>query len=205
MFPFTNRKRHTRNSGLRTSSPVLRITDDRPTVPAAVPLLPPTSAPAAFALFAAAAARKRLAPLGRFMRVIAPVPLPGAIIISIAIGRPISSSRSTRRRNGLGRFSSSCRSYNGAVSCEESAPSPRVTVRVSPDEEDDDDDDDDEEDEEAALVVVIVRSSSSAASVPGASLRPTWDRAEIDGRRRRVVRRAGGAGAEREGTSAAVT
>jgi len=161
------RKRHTRNSGLRISSPALRITDDRPTVPAAVPLTL-TSAPAAFALFAAAAARKRLEPLGRFMRVIAPVPLPGAIAISITIGLTIPRSRSTRRRNGLGRFSSSCKSYNAAARCAESA--------ASPDEEDDDDDDDDddeEEEQEATLLVVIVGSSSSAASAASASLRPT--------------------------------
>ena len=121
---------HIRNSVLRASSPALRTTDDRPAPPTAsepAPLVPPAGAPAALALFAAAAARSRFAPLGRFTRVSVVAPARGG-------------SRSTRRRNGLGRFSSSCKSYVGAAAS-------LVTVRVLLDDDEDDDDEDDEDDE----------------------------------------------------------
>ena len=133
--------------------------DDLATVPVAVvtlPFPPAATLPAAFALFAAAATRKRLAPLGRFNRVIVAVPPllapPAArdtISISIPIATPTSAlprSRSKRRRNGLGRFSSSCRSYFGAAGCTHGGVSSEVTVWVLPEDDDDDDDDDDEGD-----------------------------------------------------------
>jgi len=208
-----------RNSALRASSPALRTTDDDlATVPVAVPAFPFASTatlPAAFALFAAAATRKRLAPLGRFNRVIVAVPpfLAPAALDTISTSTPIATptpplSRSKRRRNGLGRFSSSCRSYFGAAVC---APhvvaSSEVTVWVLPEVDDDDDDDDedteDEEDEEGTPLVVIVASMSGVSAVV-ASTRFGWDREDIDGRRRRLGRWEGGAGAVREGTGAVV-
>jgi hypothetical protein len=73
-----------------------------------------------------------------------------------------------------------------------------VTVWLLPDE-----DDDDEEEELSLLVVVIVRSSGCATSAGNASTRLTWDREDMDGRRRRLGRRTGGAGAVREGIRAA--
>ena len=118
---------HIRNNVLRASSPGLRTTDDRPALPTvseAVPLALPAVPPAAFALFAAAAARSRFAPLGRFTRVNVVAPARGG-------------SRSTRRRNGLGRFSSSCKLYVGGAGS-------LITVRVLPLEDDEDDADDDE-------------------------------------------------------------
>lgn len=175
---------HMRNNALRASSPALRTTDDdRATVPA--PDLPfaATGPPAALALFAAAAARKRFAPLGRLTRAIVPLPLLGIFSISISISIPNAlptppRSRSPRRRNGLGRFSSSCRLYVG--SCLESL---EETVRVLPDE-----DEDDVDEEDPALVVVIVASSGCAVSAASASTRFTWDWEDMDGRRRRLVR-----------------
>lgn len=183
---------HIRNNALRASSTALRPTeDDRATVtvsvdvadvPFATTVVPPA---AALALFAAAAARKRLAPLGRFTRPIVPLPLPLLGIFSISISVPIPipialqitppRSRSTRRKNGLGRFSSSCRSYiGGGGRCKEVG-SLDETVRVLPDDDEDaddeDDDDDDEEEEGPAFVMVVVRSSVFAVSASGASSR----------------------------------
>jgi hypothetical protein len=87
--------------------------------------------------------------------------------------------------------------------------SSEVTVWVLPEDEDDDDDEDDdegdtddEEDEGGASLAVIV-ASGSGVSAAVASTR-FEDREEMDGRRRRLVRRTGGAGAVREGTSVAV-
>ena len=116
---------HIRNNVLRASSPGLRTTDDRPALPTVnevAALALPAVLPTAFALFAAAATRSRFAPLGRFTRVNVVAPARGG-------------SRSTRRRNGLGRFSSSCKLYvGGAVSL--------VTVRVLLEDDEDDADDD---------------------------------------------------------------
>jgi hypothetical protein len=187
---------HMRNSALRASSPALRTTDDDlvtvPVAVAAFPFAPTATLPAAFALFAAAATRKRLAPLGRFNRVIVAVPplLAPAALDTISTSIPIVTptpplSRSKRRRNGLGRFSSSCRSYFGAAVCAHAVASSEVTVWVLPEVDDDDDDDDeetdDEEDEEGTPLVVIV-ASMSGVSVAVASTRFEWDREEIDGR-----------------------
>jgi len=204
---------HIRNNALRASSPALRTADDRVVVPV-VAFLAPAGAPAAFALFAAAAARKRLEPLGRFTRaavaaLLLLLLLPPATISSPSpspITPPHPRSRSTRRRNGLGRFSSSRKSYVGGGRGAQGIVSSDVTVRVPLEEEYDDDDEDDEDEDEdddevVAFVVVIVRSSSSSG-VPAASTstRLTGARDDTDGRRRRVVRCAGGAGAVREGT-----
>jgi hypothetical protein len=146
---------------------------------------------AALALFAAAVARKRLAPLGRFTRPIVPL-LPFLGNISVSIPIPIIRSRSTRRRNGLGRFSSLCMSYIGSGGCAEVAESLKETVWVLPDEDEDDDDedddDDDDEEEEPVFVVVIVGSSGFAESAADASTRLIWVREDTDGRRRRLVR-----------------
>lgn len=173
---------HMRNNALRASSPALRTTDDdRATVPAADPPFAATGPPAALALFAAAAARRRFAPLGRLTRAIVPLPLLGIFSISISIPDALPTpprSRSPRRRNGLGRFSSSCGSYVG--SCRESL---EETARVLPDE-----DEDDVDEEDPALVVVRVASSGCAVSAASASTRFTWDREDMDGRRRRLVR-----------------
>lgn len=73
-----------------------------------------------------------------------------------------------------------------------------VPVLPEDDKDDDDDDEEDEEDEGGTTLVVIV-ASRSGVSVPVASTR-----FEMDGRRRRLGRRAGGAGAVREGTGAVV-
>lgn len=207
---------HIRNNALRASSTALRPTDDdrtTVTVPvdvADVPFATTALPAAALALFAAAAARKRLAPLGRFTRPIVPLPLPVRGIFSISISVPIPipialpitppRSRSTRRKNGLGRFSSSCRSYiGGGGRCCEEVGSLEETARVPPDEDeddddgaddevDDDDDDDDDEEEEPAFVMVVVGSSVFAVSASGASSRLVWDREDMDGRRRRLAR-----------------
>ena len=208
-----------RSSALRASSPARRTTDDDlATVPVAVFPFPATATlPAAFALFAAAATRKRLAPLGRFNRVIVAVPPPPALAVldtvSTSIPRatptpPPPRSRSKRRRNGLGRFSSSCRSYFGVRVCAYAVASSEVTVWVLPEVDDDDDDDDDDtddaEDEEGTPLVVIVASMSGVSTAVVASTRFGYDREEIDGRRRRLGRWEGGAGAVREGTGAVV-
>jgi hypothetical protein len=204
---------HIRNNALRASSPALRTADDRVVVPAAA-FLAPAGAPAAFALFAAAAARKRLEPLGRFTRVAvaALLPLllspPATISSPSPITPPHPRSRSTRRRNGLGRFSSSRKSYVGGGRSAQGIVSSEVTVRVPLEEEHDDDDEDDEDEEDdevVAFVVVVVRSSSSSGvPVASTSTRLTCARDDTDGRWRRLVRCAGGAGAVREGTSTAV-
>ena len=109
-----HRYHHIRNNALRASSPALRpVLDIVPVAVAALPFPPTATLPAAFALFAAAATRKRLAPLGRFSRVIVAVapPAPRDTIstsVTIAIPAPLPPrSRSKRRRNGLGRLSSS--------------------------------------------------------------------------------------------------
>lgn len=84
--------------------------------------------------------------------------------------------------------------------------SSEVTVPVLPEEDDDDDDDDDtddDEDEEGTALVVIV-ASRSGVSAAVASTRFGYDREEMDGRRSRLGRLAGGAGAVREGTRAVV-
>ena len=156
-----------------------------PTATEPAPLAPPAGAPAALALFAAAAARNRFAPLGRFTRV--------SVVAPAREG-----SRSTRRRNGLGRFSSSCKSYVGA------AAALLVRVRVLLDDEEDDGDDDDEDDEaeggggcvgtvEKGGGAVVSRGSEVSA---GALARV---REDTDGRRRRRAGWEGGAGAERVG------
>ena len=83
--------------------------------------------------------------------------------------------------------------------------SSEVTVPVLPEDDDDDDDDTDEEEEvEGSTALVVIVASKSGVSVVVASTRFAWDREEMDGRRRRLGRRAGGAGAVREGTGAAV-
>jgi hypothetical protein len=51
-----------------------------------------------------------------------------------------------------------------------------------------DEDEDDEDEEDPVLVVVIVASSGCVLSAAGASTRFTWDREDMDGRRRRLVR-----------------
>ncbi len=205
---------HLRSNALRASSPALR-TDVLVIVPVAVASLPfpPTATlPAAFALFAAAATRKRLAPLGRFNRVI--VALPPLLTrdtistsIPIATPTPPPRSRSKRRRNGLGRFSSSCKSYFGVAGGAHDVVSSGVTVPEVPeddDADDDDDDDTDDEEENEGGTALVVIASRSGVSVAVASTRFAWDREETDGRRRRLGRRAGGAGAVREGTGAVV-
>ena len=164
---------HVRNNVLRASSPALRTTDDRPVPPVAsapaAPLVPPVGPPAAFALFAAAAARNRFAPLGRFTRVrVAPPARRG--------------SRSTRRRNGLGRFSSSCKSYVGAAGCGLAALAAEVTVCVlldeDEDEEEDDDDDDEMEEDGGGAGMAEEEEDVGALTV----------REDTDGRRRRLTR-----------------
>ena len=178
---------------MRASSPALRATDDdraTVTVPVAVAdvdvafaitVVAPT---ADLALFAAAVARKRLAPLGRFAR--PTVPLLGTFSVSVPIPTTPSnpSSRSTRRRNGLGKFSSSCRLYIGGGGTEE-VKSLEETVWVLPDEVEDDDDEDDDEEEPA---LVVVGSSDFVVFAAGASTRLAWAREDTDGRRRRLVR-----------------
>jgi hypothetical protein len=151
---------------------------------------PVIGVPAVFALFAAAVARKRLAPLVRFTRV---------TVVPVTIGfEPPILSRSTRRRNGLGKFSSSCMSYTGAAGVTPDA-SAEVTVRLLLPELDDDDDDDDDDDEDDEQVVIVGSSSCSTLCAATASTRLKFDREDTDGRRRRV----GGAGATRVGTSTA--
>jgi hypothetical protein len=71
-----------------------------------------------------------------------------------------------RRRNGLGRFSSSSRSYFGVAGGAHRVVSSEVTVPVLPE----DDEDDDEEDEGGTALVVIV-ASRSGVSVAVASTR----------------------------------
>ena len=179
---------HIRSNALRASSPALR-TDVLVIVPVAVsalPLPPAATLPAAFALFAAAATRKRLAPLGRFNRVIVAEPPLLALaprdtistFIPIAMPTPPSPrSRSKRRRNGLGRFSSSFRSYFGVAGGAHDIVSSGVTVpQVPEDEEEDDDDDDDddtddEEEEGGAVPVAVIVASWSGVFVAVASTR----------------------------------
>ena len=165
---------HVRNNVLRASSPALRTTDDRPVPPVAsapaAPLVPPVGPPAAFALFAAAAARNRFAPLGRFTRV--------RVVPPARRG-----SRSTRRRNGLGRFSSSCKSYVGAAGCGLAALAAEVTVCVlldeDEDEEEEDDDDDDEMEEDGGGAGMAEEEEDVGALTV---------REDTDGRRRRLTR-----------------
>jgi hypothetical protein len=156
---------HIRNSVLRASSPALRTTDDRPALPTvSAPLVPTAGAPAALALFAAAAARSRFAPLGRFTRVSVVAPARGG-------------SRSMRRRNGLGRFSSSCKSYVGGAAAS------LVTVRVVPDDDEDDDDDEGGGGGFAVMEVGAIVSRGSEGSL-AALVRV---REDTEGRRRRRV------------------
>ena len=67
------------------------------------------------------------------------------------------------------------------------------------DDDDVDDDTDEEEEDEGGTALVVIVASRSAISVPVPSTR-----FEIDGRRRRLGRRAGGPGAVREGTGTVV-
>jgi hypothetical protein len=77
--------------------------------------------------------------------------------------------------------------------------SSEVTALPEDDDDDDDDTDEEEEEDEGGTALVVIVTSRSAVSVPVA---PT--RFEMDGRRRRLGRRAGGAGAVREGMGTVV-
>jgi len=131
------------------------------------------------ALFAAAAARSKFAPLGRFTRVSVVAPARGG-------------SRSMRRRNGLGRFSSSCKSYVGAGATS------LVTVRVLPDDDEDDDEDDDDEGGGGFAVMAEEEDVSRGSEGSVAALGRV--REDVEGRRRRRAGWEGGAGAVRVGT-----
>jgi len=181
-------RHQTRNSTLRASSPARR------NVPTAIPFVP-IGVAAVFALFAAAVARRRLAPLVRFTRVIIIEPPPP---VTVALTPPPPPSRSTRRRNGLGKFSSSSMLYTGAAGVTPHA-SPELIVCVLLEEREEFEDEDDDDDVKDEQVVVIVRSSSCpAVSAAAASTRLPFDRDDTDGRRRRE----GAAGAARVGTGA---
>ena len=115
---------HVRASIFRASSPVRRIGGllrvEPPDAPRSVPSAPPLDAVrltvALAMLFAAATARSRFPPLGRFARTGAAgallVLLEGAMLAAaVAAIR----SRSILLRNGLGRLSSSVKSYTGGA------------------------------------------------------------------------------------------